>query len=243
VQILNEKYGISRDNISLIWGGGAKVASEKQKKKANLKANAEVMAALKSRGIDIEDLGFDDVDDFIPSMKPPEHLRLGIQSKVERQKEIDKFQSGKSLYCLYTFKSGGVGLSLHHTDEMTKVKCRRKKNGWVYIEDIPSIPTRQRVTFLSPTYSAIELVQGLGRAPRLTSFSDTSQTIIFYAGTIEARVKQIVDMKLRCLSKVVQTKESWSEVVAGLPETIKEDDDDSGEDEGGMFVESEDINE
>jgi len=116
---------------------------------------------------------------------------------------------------MFTFKAGGVGLSLHHTDEQTEFKCRRKKNGWVYVEDIPLVPTRQRYTISSTTFSAIELVQGLGRAPRLTSLSHTRQRIVFYRNTIEERVHGMVSLALRCLRKVVRTQEDWESAIVG----------------------------
>ena len=120
-----------------------------------------------------------------------EYLELGPQSKKARQREIDRFQKDKSHYCFYTFKSGGVGLSLHqHEPEM-----------------------RQRNVFITPTYSAIELVQGLGRAPRITSWSNTPQVMIFYKDTIEEQVAAKVEQKMTCLREVVNAKESWSDVM------------------------------
>lgn len=212
VKILIEDYGWSRDDISIVWGGGQTGPNKKQKQLAKLKEFG--LDNLAGIGINLEDFELEDVDDW-ESEELPESYRLKTQSLSERQKEIDRFQSGKSKVCLYTFKAGGVGLSLHHTDEMTKEKCRRQKNGWYVVEDIPKIPTRQRITIVGPTYSAIELVQGLGRAPRLTSMSETPQVILFYRGTIEERVCQIVSAKLRCLRKVVRTKESWEDVIVG----------------------------
>lgn len=216
VQVLNAKYGVPRDCISLIWGGGKTAKNEKQKKKEKIVAVAGLEDLLSEMGMSMDDLRLGDVDEYVDDDKDnaiSERLRLGTQSKPERQKEIDRFQSGKSLYCLFTFKAGGVGLSLHHSDEMTKKKCRRKKNNWVYPEDVAAIPTRPRVCFLAPTFSAIELVQGLGRCPRLTSLSDTKQVVIFYRNTIEERVAAIVSQKLRCLKEVVRTRESWEEVI------------------------------
>ena len=216
VQILHSKYGVPRDMISLIWGGGKTAKNEKQKKKEKLDAAPDVLALLGELGMTMDDLKLGDVDEYVDDDKDNaimHKLRLGPQSKAERQKEIDRFQSGKSLYCLFTFKAGGVGLSLHHTDELTKEKCRRKKNNWVHVEDVPLIPTRPRICFLAPTFSAIELVQGLGRCPRLTSLSDTRQIVIFYRGTIEERVAAIVSQKLRCLKEVVRTRESWESVI------------------------------
>jgi len=118
-------------------------------------------------------------------------LDLGPQSRKARQKEIDRFQSGKSLYCLFTFKSGGVGLSLHHA-----------KAG-----------LRPRETFVSTTYSAIELVQSFGRSHRITSLSDTVQTVLFYRGTIEEQVADKVAIKLKCLDQIVASRESWADIL------------------------------
>lgn len=214
VKILHEKYGVQRDSISLVWGGGQTALTAKQKMKATIKAKAE---ALEAAGLDatelLKDMALDEVEDRVLE-ELPEHLRLGSQSKEERQKEIDRFQSGKSLFCLYTFRAGGVGLSLHHTDEYTKEKVRHKESGYAVEEDISRIPIRPRINFVAPTYSAIELVQGLGRCPRLTSLSDTEQVLLFYRGTIEEEVARVVGQKLRCLSKVVRQHESWQDIVA-----------------------------
>jgi Type III restriction enzyme, res subunit len=221
VKILIEDYNVPRDNISLIWGGAPAVITKKKKVRLSLLDNAEAMAALEAEGVSLDDLDIDEEQLYEEQDKQkeiedlPESYRLGPQDSRKRQTEIDRFQSGKSLYCFYTFRAGGVGLSLHHTDELTSNKVRHKESGYAVEEDIPLIATRQRVGFIAPTYSAIELVQGLGRAPRLTSLSDTPQTLIFFKGTIEERVAYIVSMKLKCLGKVVRQKESWSDVVVG----------------------------
>lgn len=219
VKILHDKYGISRDLVSLIWGGGNTTMSAKRKAKLDIKNKIkenDLLASLfEDAGIDMADLGLDQVE-AAKTVVIDDSLRLGPQSKEERQREIDKFQKGKSLFCFFTFKSGGVGLSLHHSDELTKEKCRRKESGYVYEEDIPLIPTRQRVLFCATTYSAMELVQALGRCPRLTSLSETPQTILFYRGTIEERVANIVSLKLRCLRKVTPGNSGdWQPVILG----------------------------
>ncbi len=211
VRILVEEMGVPRHMISLVWGGGQTAMTQKQKIKAQLKAKTEALAAA---GLDVADMlkdfELEDVEDRVV-VEIPEHLQLGAQSQEMRQKEIDKFQSGKSHYCLYTFKAGGVGLSLHHSDEFcTKWdesavgyakwkesidlwnkhrkpenqvkpgKCRRKESGYAFEEDIPFIPVRPRINFVAPTYSAMEMVQGLGRCPRLTSLSVTQQELLYY---------------------------------------------------------------
>lgn len=273
VTILIEEYGISRDNISLVWGGGQTQLTAKQKAKNRISELADELA---SQGLDaaelLKDTGLDEVEDRT-LLDIPEAYRLGEQSMAERQMEIDRFQRGESHYCLFTFKAGGVGLSLHHCDEMTdkwdetapgyaewraKIdalpesqrplpgKVRRKKSGYAVEEDIPFIPVRERINFLAPTYSAIELVQGLGRCPRLTSLSNTTQKLLFYGGTIEDDIAVIVSQKLRCLSKVVKMpNEKWQDVVVGNRTAREAMSTTSGmkDDEKGTMIEEGDIEE
>jgi len=248
-QFLVDKHGISRDNISLIWGGGKTAKNEKQKKKEKLEATPDVLELLGELGMSMEDFELADVEDYQDDDKDnalTHRLRLGTQSKKERQREIDKYQSGKSLFAIYSFKAGGVGLSLHHTDELTTQwnteqegfaawhemikdwnrkhtakkdqvlpgKIRRRPNNWIYPEDVPFVTTRQRKGYLIFPLSALELVQGLGRGPRITSFSDTIQEVLCYAGTIEERVGHMMAQRLRCLKEVVKNiRESWQEVI------------------------------
>lgn len=208
-QILVNDYGVSRDQISLVWGGGQTQLTAKQKLKAQVRAAEDMF---NQAGITMADMMLDDVEDRVLEDIPKE-LRLGMQSKEQRQIEIDRFQSGKSLYCMYTYKAGGVGLSLHHTDEMTKEKVRRQKNGYAVVEDIPNIPTRPRMVTVGPTWSPIELVQGCGRAPRLTSLSNTIQKFLYFRGTVEEDQAFVVTHRLKCLSKVVRQHENWMDLI------------------------------
>lgn len=210
VKILHEKYGVSRDKISLIWGGGQTQLTAKQKIKAKILENKELFA---DAGITLEDMNLDEVESRIIEDLPV-HLRLGNQTKEERQKEIDRFQSGRSLYAIFTFKAGGVGLSLHHTDEQTNYKCRRQSNGFAILEDIPNVPTRPRKGTISTTWSPIDMVQGCGRLPRLTSLSDSPQSLLFYRGTVEEQQAFVVTHRLKCLSKVVKSNsEQWTSMI------------------------------
>ena len=218
-KILIEKYGVSRDEISLIWGG-APTASKKQKNKKKIQESDVLQSVMAELGISLADLDLDKVEDAQEINLDPS-MRLGPQSKHERQKEIRKFQSGKSLYCLFTFRAGGVGLSLHHTDQYTKEKVRHKKSGYAMEADIPSIPTRPREVYVAPTWSAMELVQGLGRCPRINSLSDTPQILLYYVGTIEERVAYVVSCKLKCLSKVVRNHEDWVDIMVKTEDTEK----------------------
>jgi len=213
VQELIDVHGWTRNDISLVWGGGQTQLTEKQKTKKKIKALDDKMKALGSSAEEmIRDMDLEEVEDR-EILDLPEHLRLGLQSMDDRQREIDRFQSGKSLFCIYTFRAGGVGLSLHHSDEFTEFKCRRKPSGYVVEEDIPKVPVRPRRNFVALTYNAIELVQGVGRCPRLTSLSETEQYIICYAGTIEVDIGYIVSKKLSCISSVVKQHESWQDII------------------------------
>jgi hypothetical protein len=240
-----EKRGVTRDQISIIWGGGQTQLTDKQKAKAKIMALKDHV--LKAQGITreelLENLELEEVEER-EILELPEHLRLGMQSLEERQREIDKFQTGKTLYCIYTLKAGGVGLSLHHTDEVfpPEQRCRRKESGYVFEEDIPKIPTRPREVLVTPTWSPMELVQGVGRAPRLTSLSVTKQWLVFYKGTIEGRVAEIAGKGLRCLSKIVKHIEPWAGMIVGgrteeiekYKQTLPEDSEQDGlVDEGG----------
>lgn len=235
---LIQDYGVDRDLISLIWGGSQVVQTKKGALKKKITENEELMELMKQHGLSLEGMNLGDSVEVKEEVHIDPKYRMGSQSKDARQSEIDRFQRGSSLYCFFTFKAGGVGLSLHHTDEMTEFKCRRKPSGYAYEEDIPLVPTRPRECYLAPTYSAIECVQGLGRCPRLTSLSDTNQTILYFRGTIEERIKAIQDMKLRCLSRVIRQRESWDSAITGsdmdseakklMQDNITPDDDDSG---------------
>ncbi len=105
----------------------------------------------------------------------------------ERQRAIDNFQSGKSKIFLCTLKAGGVGISLHH--------------------ERPS--AKPRIVFLPPTWSAIELVQMLGRAHRINSLSTTHQFVVWFQDTIEEQVAERVAQKIKCLKEIVTKRETW----------------------------------
>lgn len=198
VKELITKYNWSRDDISIIWGGSVETLSNKKKMAKKLHSNVDVMAAFKIAGIDLAELGLDyDEEELIEKtdndLAFEKEYRLLTQDRFERRKEIKRFMKQKSKLCLFTFKSGGVGLSLHH--------------------QFPQ--ARPRIVVLTPTYSAMELVQGLGRCPRLTSLSHTYQSVVFYRNTIEEEVANRVSLKLKCLSKVVRQRESWEDIIVG----------------------------
>lgn len=198
------QMGVSRDNISLIWGGNNQFNKAKRLTEAQMAALVYRLAkgeTLPNKELKLLYAQVSESEEQKAEANADygEDLRLGSQSREERQSEIDKFQRGKSLYCAFTFSAGGVGLSLHHTNT-----DRRGR----------TVNLRPRRTFLTPTYSAQDFVQGLGRAHRsVFSLSDTEQTILFYRNTVEEHVMARVSLKLKCLTKVVQAKESWGDAV------------------------------
>lgn len=240
VEILVNKFGYKREDISLIWGGGQTALTDKQKKKQKIK---DLKEKLEMVGLSVDEMigdsGLDDVEDRVIKDYPA-WLKLGLQSKEERQSEIDRFESGKTKFAIYTLKSGGVGLSLQHTDEYCedwnrsapgfdkwkamidalpenqrpdKGKIRYKESGYAYEEDIPFVFSRPRRTCGCVTYNAIELVQGVGRVPRMNSLSVTEQKILCYAGTVEVQMGRVYTVKLRCIKSFIGQPEPWDGVV------------------------------
>tara|TARA_Y100001963_G_scaffold54728_1_gene76583 strand:- start:13083 stop:14456 length:1374 start_codon:yes stop_codon:yes gene_type:complete len=97
----------------------------------------------------------------------------GVQTDAERAESIKGFQSGQDRICIAMIQAGGVGLSLH--DETG---------------DHP------RVALISPTFSAVDLKQALGRIRRSGGKSFSHQKIVFAAGTVEEDVCLSVRSKL-----------------------------------------------
>lgn len=104
---------------------------------------------------------------------PDAAIICGGQTQKERQASIDAFQSGATRVCLANIAAGGVGVSLH--DE----------HG-----------THPRVALISPSFSAIELQQALGRVDRVGAKTPSVQKILVAAGTIEERICAILQKKL-----------------------------------------------
>lgn len=126
--------------------------------------------------------------------KPEEISEIvGGQNEATRQANIKAFQNGTAKYCLLTLGSGGVGLSLHH-HEKNKDK------------------TKPRYVILPPTWSAIEMVQVLGRGHRINSISDTHQIIVGFAGTVVEEVFAKLEKRIHSLREMVGKKENWADM-------------------------------
>jgi hypothetical protein len=199
IRILIEEYGWERDDISIIWGGATEALNAKKKLAKKIKGSSALQELLGELDINLEDdLGIDleeEIEKTGEQLAFEKKYDLLIQKPKDRERERLKFQRQRSKLCMFSYKSGGVGLSLHHEGEYSHARPRRGK--------------------LTPVYSEKELVQGVGRLPRLTSVSDTYQDMCYYRGTIEEHVAERVKQKLRCLKEVVRAHESWEHFITG----------------------------
>ena len=97
----------------------------------------------------------------------------GSQTLKERNKSIDDFCLDKSRIIICNIQSGGCGISLNDT-----------------------LGKYPRVSIISPTWSAQDLIQVLGRIHRAMGKSDCEQQIIFCKGTIEESVGNVIKQKI-----------------------------------------------
>jgi superfamily II DNA or RNA helicase len=97
----------------------------------------------------------------------------GSQTLDERTKAIDDFCLDKSRIIICNIQSGSAGISLHDT-----------------------IGNYPRVSIISPTWSAQDLIQVLGRIHRAMGKTDCEQIIVFCKGTIEESVGNVIKQKI-----------------------------------------------
>lgn len=97
----------------------------------------------------------------------------------ERDKNIEDFQSDKKRVIIVNVKAGGAGLSLHDL------------NG-----------NHPRLALISPTPSAVDLVQCLGRVWRVGGKTKALQKIVFVANTVEDDICEKVKVKIDNLSLI-----------------------------------------
>lgn len=102
--------------------------------------------------------------------------RAGMQ---DRQKNIERFQAGKSRVLVANINAGGVSISLHDLDGRFP-----------------------RVSLISPVYSAIALTQALGRIHRAGAKSPAINRLIYAAGTVEEEVCRTVSNKLDAIASL-----------------------------------------
>ena len=103
----------------------------------------------------------------------------GGQTDDQRAEAMESFQANTTKVCICITAAGGTGLSLHdeHGDH-------------------------PRVALISPSFSAIELRQVLGRVHRAGGRTLSVQNIVFANGTVESSVCDAVRRKLNNLDLV-----------------------------------------
>jgi hypothetical protein len=96
----------------------------------------------------------------------------GGQDERTRQRVIEDFQANRSRVVICNIRAGGIGISLHDPQGV--------------------VP---RLALISPTFSAADLRQALGRVHRLGG-ARSIQKILFAANTVEERACEAVAAKL-----------------------------------------------
>lgn len=187
---LVDKYNISRDDISLIWGGKRQYQTEllmtKEEIEATLKKGMNALLSdpelLRKVKITLRYIKDQHEHDETPEQQAYRHGRLkelkllGKQSDDARQVEIDRFQNGTTKICIFTLASGGIGLSLDRDKDFL-------------------LP---REGLFTPVYNGKEFQQALGRLVRRASLSDAKQYICMMTNTVEQwHVAPILDVKMK----------------------------------------------
>ena len=98
----------------------------------------------------------------------------GKQTLGERNKAIDDFNSDRSNIIICNIRSGGCGISLH--------------------DQIGEYP---RVSIVSPSWSAQDIIQVLGRVHRANGKTPVRQRIVFCKGTIEEDICKNMKQKIQ----------------------------------------------
>lgn len=108
-------------------------------------------------------------------------LITGDETGDERALNIDLFQSNSEPVIICQIACGGVGVSLHDTQG------------------------KPRVALISPSYSAVDLVQALGRINRASALSPAVQKILVAAGTIEENIRKKLEKKIDNLNAILDS--------------------------------------
>ncbi len=106
-------------------------------------------------------------------------LIYGEQTLEERQKNIDDFNTDASQIIIVNIRSGGAGISLHDT-----------------IGDYP------RISIVSPSWSAQDILQALGRIHRANGKTAVRQRIVYCKGTIEEDICNKMKEKIQTISSI-----------------------------------------
>jgi superfamily II DNA or RNA helicase len=103
----------------------------------------------------------------------------GSQTNKQRDQSIDRFQNDLDRVIICNIQSGGVGISLHDTQGKYP-----------------------RVSVISPTWSAQDILQVLGRVYRANAKTPVEQKIIFCKGTIEEQICTNMSRKITNIAQL-----------------------------------------
>lgn len=95
----------------------------------------------------------------------------GDQKLEERDAEIRAFQENKNHVCVSMIQAGGVALSLHDVKH-----------------------ERPRVSYITPTFNASEVIQALGRIHRVGG-TNVVQQFVLISGTVEEKIYKAIKQK------------------------------------------------
>jgi hypothetical protein len=182
--------GLTKQKISLIWGGNREIKPEELLPETRA---AEIAAKMgmwildnpdEARKPKADDIGitkeefrsfhkgikytseriFREMtkDAFAARNEKLREMKLHNQNQKERHENVQDFLNGATEFCIYTLSSGGTGISLDHRYQYT----------------------RPRSVMSTLTYFSEEFAQALGRCVRLTTLTDTVQMIYVPEGTL-----------------------------------------------------------
>lgn len=103
----------------------------------------------------------------------------GGQTVANRQEQLDLFQNDENRIIIATMGTGREGINLHDL------------NG-----------RYPRVSLISPSWSAQDLIQALGRIYRAETKTKCLQYLIYCAGTIEDRICEIIQNKIKTINTI-----------------------------------------
>lgn len=121
----------------------------------------------------------------------------GGQTLEERDTNIAEFKNNTSRIIICNMRSGGTGISLHDTDG--------------------SFP---RIALISPSWSAQDLVQALGRIYRAKTKSEVNQVLVYCKGSIEEDICKNISAKLQNISSI-NDGDTDSYTIKDMPEAVK----------------------
>ncbi len=103
----------------------------------------------------------------------------GDQTLEERSKNIENFNKNKEKFIICNIKSGGVGISLHDT-----------------------MGNHPRISLISPSDSAQDIIQVLGRIHRANGKTPASQYILYCKKTVEEKICDNMKSKIENISSL-----------------------------------------